>query len=182
MDGRRFLNGEKVDTEKVEKVADCISSIRSIGEDPEVTKGKHLNKKQKCVTVLILLDNANDVLAKVLSTKLEQNSRKEEVIYESTMFILLYICSSVEFQTIAASDDAMDSSITEDCQILQRLNPEEKNIFQTRLKLMEKNCNAEDMLSFVIMAENFDENSKYVKKVVQVKHELLRNFSNCSQF
>jgi hypothetical protein len=175
VDGRRFLNGEKVDTAKVEKVADCITNIRSIGEDPDVAKGKLLNKKQKCVTVLILMDNANDVLAKVLSTKLEQNSRKDEVIYESTMFILLYICSSIELQSTSVTDIGLDCPMTEDCQIFQKLNPGEKHIFQSRLKSMleERNCNAEDMLSFVIMAENFDENSKYVKKVVQVKHKLL---------
>jgi hypothetical protein len=169
VDGRRFLNGEKVDTAKVEKVADCISDIRSIGEDPDVAKGKLLNQKQKCVTVLILIDNANDFLAEVLSAKLEQNSQRDEVIHESTMFILLYICSSVELQS---TDVGQDSPMTEDCQIFQKLNPGEKHIFQSRLKSMleERNCNAEDMLSFVIMAEDFDENSKYVKKVVKVKY------------
>jgi len=169
VDGRRFLNGEKVDTAKVEKVADCISNIRSIGEDPDVAKGKLLNQKQKCVTVLILIDNANDFLAEVLSAKLEQNSQRDEIIHESTMFILLYICSSVELQS---TDVGQDSPMTEDCQIFQKLNPGEKHIFQSRLMSMleERNCNAEDMLSFVIMAEDFDENSKYVKKVVKVKH------------
>jgi hypothetical protein len=158
VDGKKFLEGEKVDVPKVEKVAECIFSIRSIGEDPDVAKGKQLNKKRKCVTVLILLDNANDVLAKVLSTKLEQLTRNENIKYESTMFILLYIC------------DMLDVKSSDDCQINQKLNPTEKKIFQSRLKSLteEENCNAEDMISFVIMAENFDENSPYVKKVVQV--------------
>ena len=169
IDGKRFLNGERVDTTKVERVADCISSIRSNGEDPEVAKGHQLSKKRKCATVLIFLDNANDVLAKVLSTKLEQNSRKEGILYESTMFILMYTCSLVELQTFTPKESAVDLQTNDDCHIVQKMNLNEQRLFQSRLNiLIEKcNCNVEDMLSFVIMAENFDENSPYVKKVVQ---------------
>ena len=171
IDGRRFLNGEKVDTEKIGKAAEGIFEFRSILENPAIAKGRLLRKKQKCATVLILWDNASNIIARILAAKLEELTRKNEIASDAPLFVLIYICSSVDFQAIPNSDDEVGAyAVTsDDCQILQKLDDNEIRMFQARLKsLIAENCNVEDMMSFVIMAENFNQDSEYVERVVKV--------------
>ena len=79
------------------------------------------------------------------------------------MFLILYISSSFEM------DLSLDGSITHGYYLKQALSPKEKTLFKTRLKVLEENqsMDFEDMLSFVIMAENFKDDSDYVRKVVE---------------
>ena len=182
IDGRRFLANEKLVTEKISQVADCILDLRSLGEDPEICSGRHLSKKTKCATVLILMDNADDNMAKHLAAKLHDQTLKNGIAYDSPLFVLIHVCSSADFEAISNSDEDAAGVTSDDSQILQKLDDKEIRMFQTRLKsLIDQNCNVEDMMSFVIMAENFDENSEYVKKVVLVsfRRQVVQTFSAC---
>ena len=112
-------------------------------------------------------------MADLLSSALEVQTHQKGIIQDSPLFIILFVCSSTDFE--AKSSDVNIARVTnKDCQILQKLDPDEMTIFQTRLKFLveESECKVEDMLSFVIMAEDFNENSVYIKKVVQVMNEL----------
>ncbi len=158
INGRRFTNGDAIDIKEVDKCAEAIFAIRGLGEDPQTSKGRNLSHKKQCVSVLILLDNGNEDLAAVLSAKLEEEVRKRQIVYDSTMFIILNISSST---------GGLDSTQDQDCQIEQKLFDSETEMFANRLRLLEKTCKVEDMLSFVIMAENFNEESEYVKTTVE---------------
>jgi len=149
-----------VNAKEVEKCAEAILTIRGLGEDPQISKGRLLSQRKHCVSVLILLDDGNEVLTAVLCSKLEEFVRKHQIRRDSTMFVILSICSST---------GSLDTTEDQDCQIEQKLLDSEKEIFSNRLKFLveEKTCKVEDMLSFVIMAENFDEQSAYVKKTVE---------------
>ena len=89
--GRKFTNGEIVDVKEVEKCTEAILSIRGLGEDPQISKGRLLSQGKHCVSVLILLDDANDVLTAALSAKLEELVRKHQIVNNLTMFIILLL-------------------------------------------------------------------------------------------
>ena len=171
IDGRRFLNSEKLDTKKIANAADILMKFRSYSENEEMATGRFLNKHEKCATVLILLDNSNDSIAKYLASTLEELTLKGGIAFDTPLFVLLYVCSSADFDAISNSDQEVGGGTVtcDDCQILQKLDPDEIDIFRARRDfLVDQDRNLEDMMSFVIMSENFDDQSEYVKKVVLV--------------
>ena len=157
------------DDDKLKVVAKQILKIRAYGEKDQDIK---FETDTGCALVLLLLDNATDLLAKLLTIKLEKAVSKEQIKFKHVMVILLYIVNSFgleklgnEYVSTVYSDTIATSSTV--C-IVQELSLREKGEFHTKLTQF-TNQNQEDiqhMLSFVIIAEQFKPDSKYVKNVV----------------
>ncbi len=161
LDGRNYKKGEEYNQAKLQGAADKILLLRAYSEQNEVVKGK--SEEFSCPTVLILFDNCNDIMAQLLTSFLEKRVENKGITFKKTMFLLMYLkCSFNQDDTLRESQDSKKFFIK------QELTDKERNTFNTRLGYLKKNHGFEprDMLSFVIMAENFDKDSGYVRKLV----------------
>jgi hypothetical protein len=160
INAKLLFSGEKVDLDKIKILADSLLSLRSLGEENDVVKGGWRSERISCPPVLVLLDNSDETIGDILSSAIEDKVQQQKIKHNSALFVLLNICSSLDFSSNASAQNSL---------LKQQLSEEEQIIFKGRLQVMgeELLCPLEDILSFVIMAENFNQESKYIKKVVE---------------
>ena len=89
LDVKKLIDGDAINDKKLEFIADAILNIRKLGEEENVHKGKIPDFR--CRPVLILLDNANEVIARALSSELQKCVSKQKLRYQRTLIHLLYL-------------------------------------------------------------------------------------------
>ena len=155
-----YIDGEFTESTSFEKTARRILNYRNIGEK-DAHKG---HKFTKCKPMLLFLDNSSFQLVKSLRQSIEFAVEKAKIAYSSTQVIILYSERSIDMMPSEGRKFEEINVIPLRCYIDRR----EKDSFKSKLQLLKKNkFSPDDMISFVIMAEDFNENSEYVKRVVK---------------
>jgi hypothetical protein len=142
---------------QLDNLSKQIIFLRSLGEPKTVEKGF-----TACNPVFILLDNANKDLAIAFRKSLEDYVQGKGIIYQFTMFIILYLVQKVDITFRPEDESKADPSDT--LVMKQELSLSEKESFQKFLT--QGKIEPTKMLEFVIMANNF-ESTPYVKQTVK---------------
>ncbi len=170
LDGNDYQNGggDSIDLDKLNRTAKRVLELRAYQEYDDIVKGH--NKGLSCPPVLVLFDNCNDIMAQLLTTNLEKQVEHGGITFKETMILLLYLKSSFDVENVLRESQDLGGGARKmppNVTIEQALTEREKKTFEARLEyLKSKHFQPQDMLSFVIMAENFDEESDYVKRLV----------------
>jgi hypothetical protein len=153
VDGSVFTgNVNKMDALK--RVAHYIISLRDYKENEDTVRCIGGSKPP---TVVIMLDNSDPETAGTLQDQLLQYFKGKRIESERVQIIVMYLTSS----------NTPPKETRETLHISQNLYESEKDEFQYRLNTLEdQEIPLETVLTFVIMANNFDEKSEYVQKVV----------------
>ena len=127
-----------------------------------------IHLKSKLKTVLIFLDNSSLREARLLKQDIELKADNSRTLNMSAQIIIIFTERKVDLNEKPENLDFNLPCI---------LNPGEQNLFKAKLEVLEKckEFNPNDMLSFVIMANGFEEDNEYVKKVVRSNIEEIRN-------
>ena len=115
--------------------------------------------RSKLKPVLVFLDNASSKAAQQLKENLDMQASNNRTLNMSAKFIVLYADQQVELQS---NEEKLQFNLP------SLLNEKEQSMFKSKLDIFEKNYGfrPEDMISFVIMANGFDEDNEHVRKVV----------------
>ena len=105
--------------------------------------------------LLVMLDHCKASQVNDLKDKLEQIFKGQRIKCNSTQIVLLYLVSEVG----ARKNQGLE--LTHD------LQPDEQTKFQIRLTELEnRNISPSSIFTFVLFTQNFDTESKYLKKVI----------------
>ena len=167
IDGKNCYQRGEIDRDRLATYAKLILNFRSYQEKADVARGNHL--ELSCPTVVVLFDNCIPQLANILTSLLQAECERRRITFRRAVVVVVCLYSSFETELRKNSSDfERGTKVQEKKHILeQSLSPEEKTLFQARLKTLEVDVDIKDMLSFVIVAEDFNTNSEYVKRVVQ---------------
>ncbi|XP_048105632.1 sterile alpha motif domain-containing protein 9-like [Alosa alosa] len=118
---------------------------------------------QKCVPVLLLVEDCDDDFLGDLKNELENAITRQKITQGTLCFIVLSCRRSYN------PEKKCKESPFYNVQVTHKLSKEEKKQFSGKRKMLEKQYNPEFILTFVLMSEGFDHQkiSKYVQKFVE---------------
>ena len=174
VDAKQLNDGEFGNEGKMEEFARLICEYREFGEGLPANVGK--TSKSSTPPVLIMLDNSNEALAKGLISAIQKEIKRRKVEFDKTLFFILYLerKDAINSQSTATEEWICNEEriFCGDCIVEQSLDSSEEEMFKSRLDALKESLHdsqifkIENMLSFVIMAENFNDKSQYVQGVV----------------
>ncbi len=149
---------------KLQEVADSILNFRALGEnDDKVVQGTQ--PQLTCPTIIVLFDNCHQQMAKALTKYVEKNCEKKGIVSKSPILVIMCLYSMFKYQP--ESVDQFDVENRNLHWIDRRLSIAERKRFTDKLEeIQNKRTTVEDLLSFVILAYANEEDSEFVRHVV----------------
>ena len=156
-----YLDGDVIKDVPMKKLSEMILLFRKIKEKDSKATGI---EGPGCKTVLLFLDNTSFEYVKTLQRNLDQVVETEKIKYNKTIVILLYAERSANLDIERGSDYDSPNIF----KVKSQIDKKEQKSFSVKLGLLDKtNIPPESMLTFVMMAEGFNEDSERVKRDVQ---------------
>ena len=152
IDGDYIRHNSLYISEEINSLSDRIVKFLYLGEDPK--RGNNV----RC-PVLIMLDNANDDIARTLKDAIEQRLRDLTNPIKTWHIIILYLTfgNSVDYSLGMGSQTTF---------ISHSLFEDEKDTFEKRFAHVKEFMRPETMLAFVLMMSEFDTKDNFISKVI----------------
>ena len=137
----------------VEATASILLNFSSLGDT---------NARSKLRKVLIFLDNSSRDKAAKIKSNLETEVKKRRDFNTSACFIILYAEQCVN---LSQKDESYERDFTLQCS----LNDKEISFFKSKLEAIQASGNfqPDNMISYIVMASNYDEDNEYIGRVVR---------------
>ncbi len=186
LDGDRYAKNMGA---KLQRTAEQILNFRELGELEEIARGG--DSGLSCPPILVLVgstkknfnspsilrairfsefyyfqfDNCSPEMAKLLTSYIEKKCEERGIVSRSRILVMMCLYSSFNYR--AQSVDSYDVESRNPVKIERTLSEGEKIRFSSKLEeLKDKRESVDDLLAFILIANEFDENSDYVKGVV----------------
>lgn len=138
-------------------------SVSTVSEHAVGLREYEEKDAQKCVSVLLLVEDCDKEYLEDLKNELEVAVYSKKIAHGTPCFILLSCRRSYTPEKMCKGSPLQNVSVT------HKLSPEEKRQFARKRQMLEKQFQPEFILTFILMSEEFEHQiiAEYVKQFVR---------------